>query len=49
MPMTPLPACGVGGNGKRSWGCEWGPVWAEGGLGPGPVVVSKMLLLTLPN
>lgn len=49
MPMASLPACGVGGNGKRSWGCEWGPVWAEGGLDPGPVVVSRMLLLTLPN
>ncbi len=46
---TILPASGVGGNGKRSWGYEWGAVWAECGVGGGPVLVSRMLLLTLPD
>ena len=46
---TFLPASGVGGNGKRSWGYECGAVWAECGVGSGPVVVSRMLLLTLPD
>ena len=46
---TVLPASGVGGNGKRSWGYEWGAVWAEWGVGGGPVVVSRMLLVTLPD
>ena len=40
-----LPASGVGGKGKRSWGGEWGPDWDECGVGM--VLVSRMLLVTL--